>query len=615
VAPVSGQAKVRLGGVAGALLMLGVLDVAALSAAGMPDYLGPSALVASRDGKTLYVAHADAWQVAWVDLASGTVTRRVDVPAEPTGLALAPDGSRLYVTCAAPRSSIVALDPQSGRLLATIAAGHTAMGPSVAPDGKRLYVCNRFNNDVSVIDLPAGREVARVKATREPVATALTPDGRTLLVANHLPNQPADAYPLAADVTFVDTRTNQATPVPLAHGSHSVRGVCVSPDGRLAYVTHLLSNFEMVPSQVQMGWMSSNVLSVIDIEKKKVRQTVGLDDPQTGMANPWGVACTADGAWVCVAHAGTHELSVVSSPALLKTLSYFFTSPAVGAITNDFHKSSAQRRIKLPGNGPRALTIVGSKVYVGEYFSDTLAVVDLNARAGAAPLPIALGPAPSLSVERRGEMLFNDATLCYENWQSCASCHPDGRTDVLNWDLMNDGVGNPKSTRSMVLAYQTPPSMFEGVRADSEAAVRAGFENILFSTRPDEEIAAINEYIRLLQPVSSPPLVDGRLSPAAKRGQRLFESEAVGCAKCHPEPLYTDMLMHKLGTRSPVDYTDRFDTPTLVEVWRTAPYLHDGRYLTVKDLLVKGKHGNTHGGLDKLTAQQIDDLVEFVLSL
>ena len=86
------------------------------------------------------------------------------LPAEPSGLVLSPDGTQLIVTCAAPRSTVLVLDAATGQTLASIPAGHTAMGPAVAPDGKRLYVCNRFNNDVSVIDLAAGAEVARVKA-------------------------------------------------------------------------------------------------------------------------------------------------------------------------------------------------------------------------------------------------------------------------------------------------------------------------------------------------------------------------------------------------------------------------------------------------------------------
>jgi hypothetical protein len=60
---------------------------------------------------------------------------------------------------------------------------------------------------------------------------------------------------------------------------------------------------------------------------------------------------------------------------------------------------------------------------------------------------------------------------------------------------------------------------------------------------------------------------------------------------------------------------DRYDTPTLVEAWRTAPYLHDGRYVTIKELIAEGKHGKSRGRVEELTEEQIDDLVEFVLTL
>ena len=612
------------GGVRSPLLAWAVLAgllpaVAAGGETAQEKYLGPCALAAAKDGRTLYVACADAGQVAWVELPGGKVLRRVDVPAEPTGLVLSPDGGKLLVTCAAPKSTVVVLEAGSGKVTARIAAGHTAMGPAISPDGKRLYVCNRFDGDVSVIDLAAGKEVARVKAVREPVAAAVTPDGLAVLVANHLPNTRTDAF--SADlvtpvVTVIDARTNKTSAIELAEGSMGVRGLCVSPDGRRAYVTHLLCNFQLTPVQLDMGWVNANVLSVIDTRERKLVNTVGLDDPYVGSGNPWGVACAAGGKSICTSHAGSDELSVVDASAASGTLVQMFTSPLIGAIPDDPGAGMRPpRRIKLPGKGPRAVAVVGSKAYVAEYFSDTLAVVDLAAKGEAKPRVIALGPKPRLSAARRGELLFNDATICYEHWQSCASCHPDARTDAMNWDLMNDGMGNFKNTKSLILAHETAPMMAEGVRPSAAAAVRGGLEGILFAYRPKEEAEAIEAYLKSLRPVPSPHLVDGRLGPAAERGKRLFESDRAGCHKCHPAPLYTDRKMHKVGTKSPFGYSDRFDTPTLVEVWRTAPYLHDGRYVTIKELIAKGKHGKSRGRIDTLSQQEIDDLAEFVLSL
>ncbi|MBN1441734.1 MAG: cell surface protein [Planctomycetes bacterium] len=595
------------------------LAAASIASASGGDGLGPSSVAATRDGKTLYVATADARQVAWVDVAGEEVTRRVGVPGEPTGLILTPDESRLIVTCAAPRSTVLVLDPASGETRASITAGHTAMGPAIAPDGRRLYVCNRFSGDVSVIDLDDAEEIRRVQAEREPVAAAVAPDGRVVLVANHLPSTRTDVLAteqIAAVVTIIDTHSLQTRKVRLTAGSHSLRGIAVSPDGKLAFATHVHCNFELTPTQLDLGWASTNVISVIDIEKESLVKTVGLDEVTLGAANPWGVAVTADGKWICVAHAGTNELSAVESSILHENLPQMFISPYIRSLPEESRPGAdRRRRIQLPGKGPRALAIAGSKVYVASYFSDTVDMVDVLAEKGAPLATIALGPPPRWSLARRGEYLFNDGSLAYQHWHSCASCHPDGRSDALNWDLMNDGVGNTKNTKSLVLSVETPPTMAEGVRATAEEAVRGGLENILFTIRPAEEMEAIHEYLRSLAPVPSPRLVEGRLTPAAERGKALFESDRVGCHGCHPAPLYTDLKKHDVGTPGSYGVTLKLDTPTLVEVWRTAPYLHDGRYVTIEELIAEGKHGESAGKISELSEQEIDDLVEFVLSL
>jgi hypothetical protein len=148
-------------------------------------------------------------------------------------------------------------------------------------------------------------------------------------------------------------------------------------------------------------------------------------------------------------------------------------------------------------------------VFVGQYFSDSIAVLDLESpsfdttvaveqldvrylgydyssgsassspystgRRDYAAYPIrtiALSSEPILTLERQGELLFHDATICMQSWQSCASCHPDGRVDGLNWDLMNDDQGNPRMPR----ACFCPPGRRQWRRAyaDGRDAVRAG---------------------------------------------------------------------------------------------------------------------------------------------
>ena len=591
-------------------------------------YLGPETIVAHKDGTTLFVAERDANQVAVVQVPAGKVLHRIALPAEPTSMVLSADGKTLYVTAAAPKSTVCAIDTASAKISFTLPAGHTATGVAVSPDGKRLYVCNRFNNDVWVYDLAEKKQTARVPVVREPVGAVITPDGKTLFVINHLPIDPSNSYDVAAVISVLDTESLKLSNIRLPNGSTGLRGVCITPDGKHVLATHLLARYQLPTTQLERGWMNTNALSIIDAANKKLINTILLDNVDLGAANPWGLH-TADGQTLVVTHAGTREISVIDLPGVLKKLEAIQSGgvkevqPGIiysGSFTaldvpNDLaFLVDLRRRIKLPGHGPRGVAVVGQTAYVTQYFSDSLAAVDLSPSVSPARAvqEIALGPKPQLTVQRRGELLFNDATICFQQWQSCASCHPDARVDGLNWDLLNDGMGNPKNNRSMLLAHQTPPAMTEAVRGGAEEAVRSGITHILFAVRPEEEAVAMDEYLKSLKPVPSPYLIDGKLSPAAERGRKLFFDPKVGCAKCHPEPLYTDMKMYDVGSRGELDRRDDFDTPTLIESWRTAPYMHDGRYSTMKEVFTKGKHGLN--GV-KLTPEQIDDLVEFVLSL
>src|SRR5437016_9711218 len=103
----------------------------------------------------------------------------------------------LYVTCAASESKLCVVDVAGWKIRGFLDAGHTAIAPVVSRDGKTLFVCNQFNDDVSVIDLVAGKELRRIPVSRQPVAADLTRDGKYLLVANQLPAGRADTGTVA----------------------------------------------------------------------------------------------------------------------------------------------------------------------------------------------------------------------------------------------------------------------------------------------------------------------------------------------------------------------------------------------------------------------------------
>jgi YVTN family beta-propeller protein len=604
-------------------------------------FLGPGELAMSPDGRTVYATLEGANAVAVVDRLSRALRRTIAVPSRPNGLCVV--GTGLAVACGEVEGRVVLLDPESGSVIRTFKAGHSPRSPVVSADGRVLYVCNRFSNDVSVIDLGRGATIARAPMPREPYDAALTPDGRTLVVSNLLPHDPANGPVVSCQVALMDTATRSVRLVRLPNGATSARGVAITPDGRLAVVVHVLGRFMLPTSQVDRGWMNTNALSLIDVESGTRVATVLLDEVENGAANPWDVAVSPDGQTIVVSLSGTHELCVIDLRSLLAKLAGgpessrrkdprgYGSAPTGGPETDLSYLVGMSRKIALNTmerpwperdasrsdealNGPRGLVLTDSHAYVAVHFSGVVAEVAIHATERQRPetRPIKLGEQAALTPERRGERAFHDATLGFQGWQSCASCHPDGRADGLNWDLLNDGVGNPNNVKSLVLAHLTPPAMISGVRADSYTAVRTGFRHILLADPGPEVARDVDAYMEGLRPVPGPGATAG---PAIVRGKALFEAPRIGCAACHPPPLYTDLKMHDVGSKAASDRRSTFDTPSLVESWRTAPYLHDGRHLTFQALLRDGRHGAPRGSETWLTDDQIDDLVAFLRSL
>ncbi|MCP4613844.1 MAG: cell surface protein [Planctomycetes bacterium] len=598
------------------------------------DYLSPSAMVADNQAGKLYIAQSTAKQVAVFEISTGKVKKTYSLPAEPSGLALSPDKSLLYVTCASPKGQVKIINLQTGKITRTLPAGHTPTAPVLSSNAKTLYVCNRFDNNISVIDLTSRKQVTQIPVKREPVAAALTPNGKFLFVNNHIPTGAANRGNIAAVVSVINTITNRVTTtIELPNGTTALQGICISPDGRYAYAAHILARYTVPTTQLERGWINTNALSIIDVKRKRLFDTVLLDDVDNGAANPWAVGCTNDGKKVCVTHAGTDEISIIDVPDMLDKIRKYHAdeknSPGSSGGQSNYGGSSStptsnipnelsflydiRKRIKLSGKGPRALAIIGSNIYVAEYFTDSLTVVDINKTEGIKTTALPLGPTPQLTQKRRGEMLFNDASLCFQHWHSCASCHPGGaRVDALNWDLLNDGLGNPKNTKNLLLAHRTPPAMVTGVRENAEMAVRSGIRHILFAVRPEEEVVAIDEYLKLLKPIPSPYLVKGKLSASAKRGQKIYSKAR--CDSCHEGSLHTDLKQHNVGTGDGLDQDRKFDTPTLVEVWRTAPYLYDGRAATIEEVIAIYNPDDKHGLTSNLSVKEITDLANFVLS-
>ncbi|MDR2706621.1 MAG: hypothetical protein LBC02_12650 [Planctomycetaceae bacterium] len=590
------------------------------------EYKGPMNMIANKNGTKIFLIHYDAGEIAVIDTEKNEVVQTFPVGNEPTGIVLSPDEKTIYITHGGYRGQLSALDAESGKILQRVPVGHTPMAPVVTPDGTKLFLCNRFNNNVAEYELPILKFVKQINVIREPRAAVITKDGKKIIVLNSLPNDPncfpnhsAKELNVAAEVSVIDIANAATKNIRLPNGSCNLRNICLSPDGRYAYLTHLISHFWNGTEKLDGGQMNVNAISILDTTQLDNTQngyvnTVLLDDPQLGAANPWGITTSADGKQIYVAISGTNELIILDSELLHQKLALVKDASNDLTFTADF-----KQRIPFKGKGAREVITVGRFVYIGLYFNDLLIKFDptlLQSPTSETTQIIATGSALVLSQGRIGEIAWNDASLCYQQWQTCTSCHPDARMTGMNWDLLHDGSGNPKNTKSMVYSSETPPVMWLGDRFSARLCTRTGFTFIMFAPALNEPCDCIDVFVRNLEPLPSPYLVDGQLSKRAERGKKIFEDPNIGCLFCHSGPYFTDTKMYDVKTQVPsYESRGKFDTPTLIEVWRTAPYLHDGRYVNMKDVFKLGKHGDVKGTVDQLTEEQLDDLVEYLLSL
>lgn len=529
-----------------------------------------------------------------------TLLQSIPVDEPPTGILL--ENDKAYVTTSAATGHLQIISMQSGQKEANIATGSGACYPIFGPDKKHIYVCNQFQNTVSEVDPVRGIVTRSAKVLREPKSAQFSMDGKYLFVTNYLPAQRADLDYVAACVSVI--RMDDFTKVKdiqLANGSNALRGICMTPDGKYMYVSHNLGRFTVPTSQLQQGWMNTSAFSIIDVAAQKFLGAVVVDEPERGAAGIWNIAC--DDETLFITHSGTHEISVIDHKAMLnKFLSY----PDKSMLDYDLRfLYGLRKRIPLQGNGPRKMIMKNGKLYIPTYFADILNVVDTRTLEITA---VNLNPEREESDENKGERYFNDASHCFQNWQSCNGCHPgDARTDGMNWDLMNDGVGNSKNCKSLLYSHPTPPSMISGIRETAEWAVRAGFKFIQFFDITEDDATCVDAYLKSLEAVPSPYLVNGELSDLAKQGRKIFEK--LNCTECHSGPYYTDLKMHRIG--EDVEFEKGWDTPTLREVWRTAPYLFDGRAATMEEVFEIHKHG-----IDKkISKKEIKALTEYVNSL
>jgi cytochrome c peroxidase len=288
--------------------------------------------------------------------------------------------------------------------------------------------------------------------------------------------------------------------------------------------------------------------------------------------------------------------------------------------------------------------------------------------AGLKPVKWPAANPPSAAKIELGKQLYFDGRLSKDGTVSCASCH-DPKKGFSNGERFATGVGGAKGGRSapsvINAAYyrqqfwdgraasleeqalgpiQNPIEMAETLESvvkklSAIEGYRSQFKDVFGSDVTSDGIGkAIAAYERTILSGNAPydAFKAGdktALSEIAERGRKLFFSKA-NCSACHSGPNFSDNSYHNVGIGMDQKKPDpgrvvvsrlegdrgAFKTPTLREIARTAPYMHDGSLKTLEDVVehyIKGGIANDYLDEDlfplRLTADDKKDLVTFLV--
>jgi mono/diheme cytochrome c family protein len=566
----------------------------------------PSHVLVLPDGRVA-VGLRDAGRVAILE--PGTAPERplearcsFDVAAEPLALALSPDDATLYVSSGWGRA-LGAYDAK-GELARRyeVPLPREPRAVVVSDDGRTAYVAHAVGGTLSRVDLQAAghavEDIVLHGGSNEKLQKDAAAKGQPIAKARMVAMQQLSGS-VASCQGFALAKTE-------------------APSGRLLAPQVLVDpgNAERVPS----GYGNDN--------QNAEEPDVAVVDVETGQ--PFVASLTRDRAsfgWGRrgVARQDSQEQCLLPRAAAYDAATRSLLVTCLGAdavVAYDAlaaRPSSAEKRRWAVPAGPTGVAVDASKhrAVVFSQFDRVVSTLPLDAPEVSTDKPpplgrIALAPDASHPMANDlalGRLLFHavgDGRISVDG-RACASCHPDGRDDALVW-ATPDG---PR--RSIMLAGRlsgTAPYSWEGDEKVLDDHLAVTFDRLhgaggLHSL----ELAALSAYVNALTPPPAAPV------PAAdfdrvRRGEQLFGSVAVGCSGCHSGAAATDNGNHDVSSKTGLDRAALFNTPSLRFVGGTGPYFHDGRYKTLRDLLV-GASG-TMGETAQLSKDDLDALEAYV---
>lgn len=612
-----------------------------------------SLLALNPAGTELWVANPDSASVSAMDVNGNGVVklREITVGRQPRTLAFSPDGARVYVACQG-TNELWVVNAVERNVVGRVAVGHQPYGVAVSPSDGRILVTNEGDGTVSVISSAlVVKKIVRVSDT--PRAVAITSDGRFGYVTRFLTRG------ATGTMTEIDLETSSASrtaslvedtsPDTTSSGGgfpNMLSSIAIDPAGDAAWFGGLKANTDRGlfvngemprPENAVRGFFGK-----VDLggATEELDRRIDANDSDSVSA----IAFSPNGRWGYVTHQGAGKLSV------------YDLSAATLIQPGDGNTVSFVARIDL-GHAPQGIVVSadGRRGYVANYLSRDVQVLDLNnprSPVVMATIPTTNEPLPPATAN--GKRLFyrsREPRHSRANYIACASCHADGGGhDGRTWDFTNRGEGlrNTTDLRGRGGVAHGPvhwSGNFDEIQDFENDIVRffGGTGLAQDGQPPNPPLGAPNAgrsadlddlaaYVSSLnEPARSPfRQTDGTLSEPALRGKALFLSPSLQCASCHIPPRFTDSVVtpdpanfvrHDVGTLTPASGSrlggplDGLDTPSLLGLWDSAPYLHDGSAETVLDVLITKNPTDRHGVTSMLTTSQLADLVAYLLSL
>jgi len=237
------------------------------------------------DGSRMYVSNHEASSVSVFDTATNVPLMEIGVGLNPIGLAITPDGSLAYVANqASDNVTVIAIATNSVIKTIPVGAGANPIWVTISHDGSRAYVSNQYSDTISVIDTASNAVLTNIPVGSLPFHSAFARDGRFLWVS----------VQGESVVKLVDTNTNTvvssipAGPVP--------RGIAFAPDGSRAYVADFFSN----------------TVAIIDVFGRSLTGFVTVGN------SPWSLGITPNG-MAYVANFADNTISVFDTSTNLVT--------------------------------------------------------------------------------------------------------------------------------------------------------------------------------------------------------------------------------------------------------------------------------------------------------